>query len=406
LDEEKFNQQKISELVRNILTLRYDSNIKSTLPKLSWNDFQFDEKSSNMDFLENTILENIEQHLDSSSIKEISIALSGGIDSTLVLAFLRKIKPELKISSISVKFAESNDETNIAKNIADHFESQHEIIYLENYLEELPKAISIVGFPFWDTHWYYVAKNTKTKLLASGDGGDELFGGYTFRYSKFLSLIDSSSSPLEKTQAYLKCHERDWVPNQENIFSSKINFSWNSINSIFLPFFENSLNPLSQVFLADYNGKLLHNFAIVNGNINKFFNLESVTPLLQPKLIKYAASLNPKFKYDLKTNQGKLPLRSFLKKFNVNSLIPNEKYGFSVNTLNLWKSFGKELCEQYLDNARIVEDKLIDKKWITSNIDRAGDDVRYINKFLGLLALEIWYRIFISKDLNSEVKLT
>ena len=123
MDEEKFNQQKISELVRNILTLRYDSNIKSTLPKLSWNDFQFDEKSSNMDFLENTILENIEQHLDSSSIKEISIALSGGIDSTLVLAFLRKIKPELKISSISVKFAESNDETNIAKNIADHFES-------------------------------------------------------------------------------------------------------------------------------------------------------------------------------------------------------------------------------------------------------------------------------------------
>jgi len=43
------------------------------------------------------------------------------------------------------------------------------------------------------------------------------------------------------------------------------------------------------------------------------------------------------------------------------------------------------------------------------NILRSFDekpDVRYVNKFLGLLAFEIWYRIFVTKEMNSETKLS
>ena len=67
---------------------------------------------------------------------------------------------------------------------------EHHIVHLKNYLSELPKAISIIKLPFWDLHWYYVVKKAKTlsKTLISGDGGDELFTGYTFRYKKFLSI--------------------------------------------------------------------------------------------------------------------------------------------------------------------------------------------------------------------------
>ena len=138
--------------------------------------------------------------------------------------------------------------------------------------------------PFWDIHWYYIAKNAKDKstFLASGDGGDELFGGYTFRYSKFLSLIKSDSTPLDKIRAYLSCHERDWVPDQEKIFNQKTNFSWKSTHSIFQSFFDNSLSALNQVFLADYNGKLLYNFSIITNKINQFFNLKPVVPILEP----------------------------------------------------------------------------------------------------------------------------
>ena len=78
-------------------------------------------------------------------------------------------------------------------------------IPIENFLEELPKAISIIKMPFWDTHWYHMVKTAKqfSKSLVSGDGGDELFGGYTFRYEKFLSNYNSQMNSLDKTKLYL-----------------------------------------------------------------------------------------------------------------------------------------------------------------------------------------------------------
>ena len=65
-------------------------------------------------------------------------------------------------------------------------------------------------------------------------------------------------------QAYLNCHQRDWVSDQEKVFGSETNFSWKKIEDLFLPFFDNSLDRLTQVFLADYNGKLRYNFSYVN----------------------------------------------------------------------------------------------------------------------------------------------
>jgi asparagine synthase (glutamine-hydrolysing) len=405
LEEEKFNQKNISNLIRNILTLRYDPSQKTTLPVLKSNDF-IPSKNYDVNFIENNLKNSIKTTLETS--KNLTISLSGGIDSTLVLGLIRKTLPNLKINAISIKFSDSVDETTTSKKIADFFEVEHEIIDIENYLLDLPAAISIIGMPFWDIHWYYIAKNAKNKsnFLASGDGGDELFGGYTFRYSKFLSLINPNSSPLDKIKAYLSCHERDWVPDQEKIFNLKTNFSWKSINSIFKPFFNNSLSPINQVFLADYNGKLLYNFSIIGNKINNFFNLKSVTPILNPNLISYASQIDPELKYNSLKNIGKIPLRKLLTKYECNSLVSKEKLGFSVNTINLWNSIGKELCNSYLDNARIVEDGWINKEWISSNIKKPNPDVKYVNKLLGLLSLEIWYRLFITKEMNSKTKLS
>jgi len=405
LEEEKFNQKNISNTIRNILTLRYDPLQKTTLPVLKTNDF-ISSKNYDLDFIENNLKNSIQTKLGSAN--NLTISLSGGIDSTLVLGLIRKTLPDLKINAISIKFSDSTDETLTAKKIADFFDAEHEIIDIENYLLDLPAAISIIGIPFWDIHWYYIAKNAKNKsnFLASGDGGDELFGGYTFRYSKFLSLIKPNSSPLDKIQAYLSCHERDWVPDQEKIFNLKTNFSWKSINSIFEPFFNNSLSPLNQVFLADYNGKLLYNFSIIGNKINQFFNLKPVTPILNSKLISYASHIPSELKYNSVKNLGKIPLRKLLTKYDCDSLISKEKLGFSVNTIKLWNSIGKELCHSYLDNARIVEDGWINKEWISSYITKSDLNVKYVNKFLGLLSLEIWYRLFITKEMNSTTKLS
>ena len=399
----EFNTSSITD----ILTLRYDPSLTPNLPKKSWNDFITNNESPNLDSIENLISKNIKQNLENFKIKKLCIALSGGVDSTLILASIRKIFPDLEIEAISIKFANSVDETTTAAKIAETFQANHHIIELENYLSELPNAISKVQLPFWDLHWYYVTKKSSTisNILASGDGGDEIFSGYTFRYEKFLSLTNSNSSPIEKVKAYLSCHERDRVDDQELIFQNKSNFSWNSIYDHLLPYFDNSLSGLEQVFLADYNGKLLYNFNPINSRIAEKFNIQILTPLLNEELISYGLKLPTKFKYDASRNIGKLPLRSLLDRYHASSLISKEKLGFNVNTINLWNTYGHKICKEFFDNSRIVKEGWINNEWIKKHIDNTSLPINYINKFLGLLAFEIWYRIFVTKEMNENTKL-
>jgi asparagine synthase (glutamine-hydrolysing) len=391
----------------NILTLRYDPSIIPNLPKKISKDFKSNNTAPNIELIENLILKDISKNLELLNPKKLCIALSGGVDSTLILSLIRKLNPDIEIEAISIKFANSVDETADALKIAEKFEANHNIVYLENYLSEMPKAIYEIKRPFWDLHWYYVAKESQSisNILASGDGGDEVFGGYTFRYEKFLTLTNSNSTPLEKVKAYLSCHERDRVPDQQLLFGKKSNFSWNTIYDLLLPYFDNSLSRLDQVFLADYNGKLLYNFNPVNTSIAKSFDIKLLTPLLNNELISYGLSISNEFKYNSTQNTGKLPLRKLLVKNEADSLISKEKLGFNVNTINLWKSTAHSKCKEFFEDSRIVQDGWINNEWIQKYIDKENLDIKYINKFLGLLAFEIWYRLFITKELSPDTKL-
>jgi asparagine synthase (glutamine-hydrolysing) len=111
------------------------------------------------------------------------------------------------------------------------------------------------------------------------------------------------------------------------------------------------------------------------------------------------------YKYDQQNNLGKLLLRKILSKYNIESLVPNEKLGFSVNTISLWKSRGQMLCAKYLEDARLAKDGWINENWIKQHINQENLDVRHINKFLGLLASEIWFRMFVTKEIKSDLLL-
>ena len=376
-------------------------------PKLLPENFHKKHVNSNPEeFVEKSIRKKISQEIQTKTGK-IGISLSSGIDSTLVLALLREEYPSSEIESISVKFSKSIDETNESKKISEKFQTNHHTLEIDNFLEELPKAISIVKQPFWDLHWYYLVKKMKTltNVFFSGDGGDELFGGYTFRYKKFLALTNENSTSHEKIVAYLNCHERDWVSDQESIFDRKIQFSWNDIYKILEPYFNNTLPRLTQVFLADYNGKLTHNMQPLYQLIHEYFSIRNITPIQNEELLRYSCQLPNNQKYDYSTNSGKILLANLLQKFNIKSIVSPKKQGFSVNTINLWNSYGKEIFLHFFDKSRLVEDKIINPNWIDKHISKNNLDNRYVSKFLGILALEIWYRLLITKEMNENEKL-
>jgi asparagine synthase (glutamine-hydrolysing) len=311
-----------------------------------------------------------------------------------MLCLLKQSFPDNEIDAISIKFSDSQDETETASKIAKKIGVNHHVIEIDNFLQKLPMAISITGLPFWDIHWIYVAEQAKffSDYLVSGDGGDELFGGYVFRYSKFLSNIQPNSSLKDKIHLYLSCHERDHVPEQKEIFERKIEFRWQDIYNRLGPFFDNPLPPIEQVFLADYNGKLLYNFSILTSKIAKNFSIQQVTPILSPEIIQKSMKIPSNQKYDFSSNIGKLPLRKILKKFGIEDLISKQKLGFSVNSETLWKNHGFSMAKEYLNDGKIIQDGWIKKDWIQSHLNNSNIDIRHINKLLGLLAFEIWYR--------------
>ena len=397
------NKNLSFDKISNILTLRYDPNNQSTLKKINGNDF-LPKSSVNLNKIKDILKNSIQTKLNSQS--NLTVALSGGVDSTLLLSLTKELFPDIRITAITITFPYSDDESESAANIAHHFDIDHKIIPVDNFLKELPTAISILKEPYYDVmNWYYLVKNTSSisNILLTGDGADEIFGGYTFRYSKFLEKITDNSSPIEKVKAYLECHERDWVPDQENIFEKKLGFSWNKIYDTLEPFFNNNLSTLDQLFLADSNGKLMHNFVPNYKKFYDFFQISYVSPFLDKSVIEHGLHLHPTEKYDSSNNIGKLPLRSLLSKDVYSLLFPKLKQGFVVNASSLWDSYGKEICKHYLFDSRIVKDGFISEQWIKRNFIKADSDkdVRYINKFFSILGFEIWYRIFVTKDMKS-----
>jgi len=103
---EKINQ-KIESSITDTLTLRYDRTITPNLPKKTWKDFETHNKKLNFEYIEKSICNDIEQKLNNFDGEKICIALSGGVDSTLVLSLIRKINPDIEIDAISFQFSNS-----------------------------------------------------------------------------------------------------------------------------------------------------------------------------------------------------------------------------------------------------------------------------------------------------------
>jgi asparagine synthase (glutamine-hydrolysing) len=112
--------------------------------------------------------------------------LSGGIDSSITAAAMKQIVGKnQEVLTFSIGFDDPlYDESEYAQRVADHLETRHHRFTVKpNAAEDLPKLAAVFGEPFGDSSalpTHYLARETRkhVKVALSGDGGDELFGGY------------------------------------------------------------------------------------------------------------------------------------------------------------------------------------------------------------------------------------
>jgi asparagine synthase (glutamine-hydrolysing) len=396
------------KLIKNYLTIRYDPMINSkNLAK--WQDFVSSSSDTNGKLTEKFLGNSISNSIPNDN-SPISVSLSSGIDSSLCLAILRKTFPKRKIITFCGVFDSGFDESKEAKLIAEAFSAEFKTIDMGSIFTNMPEIISITQRPRWNTYNHLIAKEAKKKsnYLVTGDGADELFGGYVFRYNKFNQLLTSKDTWLDKTKKYLECHNRDWVSDQISIFHKTTKFNWNEIYNYFKPYFQNSLDPLSQVMLADFNGKLLFDFIPTGKSISNYYDIKLIPMFLESNIVNLAIKLPLNQKYDKKSITGKLILRKIAKRLHVKHI--EEKKGFSPGLLLDWQKNGKSIAESFLLNktSQIYTKNIINYDWVVNAFEKVefDGDIRYLNRLISILALEIWIKIFITHELKSNSKLS
>ena len=371
-------QQKLAY----ILTLRYDPNGPTTIPKLSWSDFvEYPEMGVAIEPLLHSTLRKIIRNRN-----RIGMGISGGVDTSTVLALTRHIYPNLTIHTYCVTFGNDMRESKEANHIADIYGTTHETVVIENPFERLEKQVKILGEPRWNLYTEYLvqkASQDKCDLLLTGDAGDELFGGYAFRYDQILK--SAMLTPID----YLNAHKNDWVPNQTDLIPQ---LSWDEIYTYLNLSLTTPLRPLGQVFLADFNGKLLHDFLPTTNAFSRYYKVPVESPFLQPEIIYTASHLPDRLKYDPVNRIGKLLLRSILLQHSGLQVATREKVGWGMDLAWQWDNHIREMCKDKL--GKIPFKTLgLNPGWLPAGYEKADEhDLRYICKMLGLLAIGFWLK--------------
>lgn len=119
--------------------------------------------------------------------------LSGGIDSSVVVALASRHVSKLKTFSIGYKDNAFFDETKYALMVAGRYKTEHTAFMLGNndFLDHLPRIMDYMDEPFADSSvlpLYILSRYTKKHVTValSGDGGDEVFAGYNKHGAEWL----------------------------------------------------------------------------------------------------------------------------------------------------------------------------------------------------------------------------
>jgi len=360
----------------------------------------------------------------SKSIKQQMISdvplgafLSGGIDSSIVASIMQKYSKN-KIKTFTIGFKEKQyNEAEYAKKVALHLGTDHTELYItpEQAIDVISRLPKIYDEPFADSSQiptFLVSELTKKHVTVSlsGDGGDELFGGYN-RYF----MANRTWTKIEK----IPLNIRKLISSGITLLSPKI---WDRlINSTFkfLPSSFRISHPgdkiykLSRILTSTniydvYDGLISHwsnPYEVVIGcnkrthELNKdidFFHpedemmfLDSITylpddilvkvdraamsvsletraPFLDKNVVKFAWQLP--FHMKIRNSQGKWILRKVLDRYMPNNLIDRPKMGFGVPIDSWLRGPLREWAEDLLSEKRLKDDgffhvEAIREKW-------------------------------------------
>lgn len=378
------------------------NNHKATLTEY-WNPEHFAKKVNSLSYKEtcNKVFELLCNSVQRRLISDVPFGafLSGGIDSSIVVALMAKVSSE-KIRTFNVSFDESEfSESKYAKQIAAKYNTEHHEIKLTpaSFLTELPNALNAMDHPSGDgPNTYIVSKATKQAgitMALSGIGGDELFAGYeNFKRLKELQnkwwlkaspsfMLKAGGTLLKKKQRSISTYKiaeilslpdhelKTTYPLSRSVFTNKElnslvkqNNSLNSISKIAADIKLHENKTLSAISCMEMKTYLQNVLLRDTDQMSMAVALEVREPFLDHPLTEFVLSVNDEFKYP--STPKKLLVDS------VGDLLPNEivnrpKMGFTLPWKSWLKNDLKSFCE---DNIQKLEAKQLLKANAASDL--------------------------------------
>lgn len=371
----------------------------------------------------------------------VGFLLSGGVDSTAMLGFGMG-KTDHEISSFTIGFSDPGvtDERPYARLAAARYGSKHHemTIGARDFADFLPKYIWHMEEPVCEppaVALYYVSRLAKefVKVLISGEGGDEAFGGYpNYRSNLWLERLKSVCKPLNGTlsatlglfnhvlrsDVLTKYAPLLNVPFDSYYYtrtSSPFSFFNRNLNELYSDDFAHSVHKqysmspvtrclqkaaggtLSKMMYVDTKTWLPDDLLIKADKMTMANSVELRVPLLDHKILEFAASLPGTYKVHGFTT--KYIARKALRKLIPREILKRRKAGFPV-PYNSWlrRDLRDWLRGILLDRetaARGYFKKTTVEKLLSENA-RSGS---YSKELFSLAVLELWHREFLKEKI-------
>lgn len=339
----------------------------------------------------------------------LGVFLSGGIDSSAIVATMADMMPRKDIKTFSISFKEKSfDESSYARKVADYLGTDHHerVFTPENLIDLLPEIARNLDEPFADASivpTYALSKFTREYVTVAlgGDGGDELLAGYpTFqadvyanRYMKLPAWLRNTvieplakKLPVSNKNISYDFKIKQFIRGAKDLSSSRHitwigSFSKSELREL-LQFdvservYEDVYRHMSDANTASYGNKILYTYKklyLAEDILTKvdrasmWTSLEARAPFLDHELVEFVAALP----YNLKLHN--LTLKYLLKRA-VGDKLPSgianrSKKGFGIPVAKWLKGPLKESAGDLLSADRITRQGFFKADVVTKLFD-------------------------------------
>jgi len=388
--------------------------------------------------LEGLLSSSLRYHLVSDV--PLGIFLSGGIDSSALVAFAREAKTDgLKTFSLGFD-VKGYDESRYARRVASHFDTDHtEFRVKPDMLHLLPRLVWHLDQPFADDSilpTYLVSRLAKgyVTVALSGDGGDELFGGYAwtrrYQYTRMFQRLPRfvrmpllrlcmdettrhyrASGRLQALRRFLydsslsmrEGFDRRTATSpffRRHLYSDGVRSEIKDFDAIRIrdcAFSEQVKDEREWMLLADIHFYLPDDILFKVDRMSMANSLEARVPLLDHTLAEFAAKLP--FDLKIRGTTTKYLLKKILKKRLPGEILRQRKQGFSLPVGHWFRGEARGLLRRMLSSdtaARFFNMPFL--SWLVWEHQRGRQDVG--QRLFSVLTFLLWHEIGLEHEMT------